>query len=361
MRIELVPMRMRPLARTAYFAARSIKAQVLATARVGGAGPVREPIFIIGCGRSGTTLLGRLFGDHPAVRYLNEPFDFWAAVDPVTDLLQLYRRGAYASLLDASFVTHDAQRRFQRLMAPPRGLTLVEKSPINAVRIGYLDALAPDARFVHIVRDGVDVVRSIEKMAAITSKMAFRAPLNDWWGMDGAKWSALERDGRAAGYYPGEVATLATDAQRGAYEWLLSLHQIDAWRDRLGSRLIEFRYEDLTNDPRGTLKETVSSLGLQCPDTWLERAESRVRPARNWLGKPLPLPGQMCADFNLFQERFDFRGRAIPLSSSLAKREPSFGSLSGFRAALVRLLTGKMSCALLPGLVNQGVPMALAT
>jgi Sulfotransferase family len=320
MRIEVVPIGLRPLARTTYFAARSLKAQLLATARVRGGGLVRDPIFIIGCGRSGTTLLGRLFGAHPMVRYLNEPFDFWAAVDPVTDLLQLYRRGTYSSLMDASSVTPKAQRRFQRLMAPRRGLTLVEKSPINALRIGYLDALAPDARFVHIVRDGLDVVRSIEKMATVRSKMAFRAPLNDWWGVNDAKWPALEQDGRAAGYYPDEVAGLATDRQRGAYEWLLSLHEVDAWRDRLGSRLIEFRYEDLTNDPVGTLKEAAASLALTCPDTWLELAGRQVRPARSWPGKPLALPEGMCGDFNLFQERFDFRGRAVSLRRSL--REP---------------------------------------
>ena len=53
--------------------------------------------------------------------------------------------------------------------------------------------------------------------------MAFRQPLNDWWGVGDAKWASLVHDGRSAGYYPDEVEQLSTDSQRGAYEWLISL------------------------------------------------------------------------------------------------------------------------------------------
>ena len=33
----------------------------------------QNPVFIIGCGRSGTTILGRTLAEHPRVKYLNEP------------------------------------------------------------------------------------------------------------------------------------------------------------------------------------------------------------------------------------------------------------------------------------------------
>ena len=161
---------------------------------------------------------------HPAVRYLYEPYDLWAAIEPATDFVQLYTRGEHHCLLDASSVTDLAQRRFNHLMLPPSGLTLVEKSPINALRIGYLDAIAPEARFVHIVRDGVDVAHSIERLAAVTRRMAFRAPLNEWWGVGDAKWVALERDGREAGYYADELHWLT----RGCPTWRLRVVGIHA-------------------------------------------------------------------------------------------------------------------------------------
>jgi hypothetical protein len=275
----------------------------------------RAPIFIIGCGRSGTTLLGDLFAKHPEISYRYEPYSLWAAVDPITDFLQLYSRGEHHCLLDGSSATARTRLRFRRLMSPPAGLILAEKNPVNALRIDYLESIAPDARFVHIVRDGVDVARSIEKVARITKKLAFRRPLNEWWGVGDAKWAALELDGRKAGYYPEEARELTTDSQRGAYEWLLSLHEVAARRARLGSRLVELRYQDLTEHPEDTLRTVMESLRLTCPSSWLDEAAAQVDPARGeGQGKPLMLPRRMCSDFNSLQKHFQFNGRAVSIS-----------------------------------------------
>jgi Sulfotransferase family len=307
----LTPERIRPLARTAFYLARRARAE--AKARMGSsfAHNCSAPIFIIGCGRSGTTLLGELFAAHPEVNYIYEPYDLWAGVDPVTDFLQLYSRGDYHCLLDASSVTDSTKRRFRRLFATRPDHTLVEKSPINALRISFLDALEPTARFIHIVRDGVDVAFSIERLAMITRKMAFRPPLNEWWGVGDAKWVALERDGKSANYYEDEVGGLVSDAQRGAYEWLVSLREIETWREHLGSRICELRYRDLIDDPRRALYGLADSLGLSCPDSWLEKVTVKVRRAERQRRPALALPVKMCTDFNQFQASFGFEGRAF--------------------------------------------------
>lgn len=307
--------RFRPLARTAFYLLRGAAPRIRARIPASISSDDQAPIFIIGCGRSGTTLLGDLFARHPEISYRYEPYSVWAAVDPITDFLQLYSRGEHRCLLDASSATARAQLRFKRLMSAPAGLTLTEKNPVNALRIDYLESFAPGARFVHLVRDGIDVARSIEKVAGITKKMAFRPPLNEWWGVGDAKWAALELDGRKAGYHREEARQITTDSQRGAYEWLLSLHEIEARRTRLGSRLVQLRYQDLTEYPRETLRTVMDSLGLTCPISWLGEAAARVSPARGGGNrKPLMLPHGMCTDFNRLQQKFQFNGRAVSIS-----------------------------------------------
>ena len=238
-----------------------------------------------------------------------------------TDFVQLYTRGEHHCFLGASSVTDLAQQRFNHLMSPPPGLTLVEKSPINALRISYLDAIASEARFVHIVRDGVDVAHSIERLAAVTRKMAFRAPLNEWWGVGDAKWVALEKDGREAGYYSDELHRLTRDVQRGAYEWLVSMHEVERWRVGLGARFVELRYQDLIAHPRETLEGLVDSVRLSCPQWWLDQAAGKVNRARNPHEGHLALPRQMCARFNEFQASFGFTGRATVENEKTVERQ----------------------------------------
>lgn len=49
--------------------------------------PANPPGFIIGCGRSGTTILGTILEQHPSICYLLEPYHLWAAIDPRTDAM----------------------------------------------------------------------------------------------------------------------------------------------------------------------------------------------------------------------------------------------------------------------------------
>ena len=188
----------------------------------------QPPVFLIGCGRSGTTILGHLLSLHPNVFYFFEPYHLWAAIDPMTDATNFYHRINAHCFMNASHYTKEAQLRFNHLfrskLQNQQSKIIIEKTPINTLRIGYLNALAPQSKFVHIVRDGVDVSSSIAQLATTNSyKIANKPKLNQWWGVENYKWKALSRGGADAGYYPHEVSLLKTHCERGAYEWLVSL------------------------------------------------------------------------------------------------------------------------------------------
>jgi hypothetical protein len=286
----------------------------------GADGPVPAPApmaFVFGCGRSGTTMLGRVFSLHPDICYLREPGYMWAAIERDTDCFNMYDRVQGRCLMDASHVGPESRARFARVMLRTlhrsRRQLLVEKTPINALRIEFLDALAPEAKYVHIVRDGVDICRSIDRVAtANTYKLGDKPTANQWWGVGDSKLEALIRDGSAAGYFPDEAARLQDHLARGAYEWLVTLLEVDRCRELLSDRLHEFTYPDLTADPAGVLERTCRFLGLDAPQTWLDEAAGIVGPARRNDGPDVVLPASMCRTFNALQERFGFTNRAVP-------------------------------------------------
>ncbi len=289
--------------------------------------------FIVGCGRSGTTILARVFRDHPEVCLLHEPWHLWAAVDPRCDITNLYRTIDAAFVMGSECATPEAQARFARLIGTVRrrracARLVIEKTPHDVARIGFLEGLAAEPRYIHIVRSGVDVARSIERIAARSSFPTFaRPPRNRWWGIGGSKWKALARDGAAHGYFPNEVLLLTGDAQKGAYEWLVSLGEADRWRAALGPRLYEFTYPSFTSQPMQALEQICTFLGISCPDAWLAHAVERVHPENRHEGPPLQLPPAMCERFNAYQERYGFAGTAVPASAAKPPAQP--GAMPG--------------------------------
>ena len=47
---------------------------------------IQHPVFILGCMKSGTTILGRTLSCHPQVTYLNEPREIWFSCYPKSDI-----------------------------------------------------------------------------------------------------------------------------------------------------------------------------------------------------------------------------------------------------------------------------------
>ncbi|HLF72706.1 MAG TPA: sulfotransferase, partial [Anaerolineales bacterium] len=146
-------------------------------------------IFIIGCPRSGTTLLQRIVNAHPQIaiipeigwivkRYQNREFvTEEGLVRPglIEDLLEKGGLGRYTrlpmdrqeleELLSASrhrpVAYSDLITAFFDRYGEAQGKALVGNKTVDYVRsISALHELWPQARFVHLIRDGRDVCLS---------------------------------------------------------------------------------------------------------------------------------------------------------------------------------------------------------
>jgi len=121
---------------------------------------IHEPILIIGSPRSGTTLLGNWIGRHPEVAYWEEPRTIWSqgnAWRPNDKLGAENLTPRTARRIDDRFfhfLTESDRSRF------------AEKTPSNCLRLPFIHALYPDARIIHLVRDGRAVVASMRRMLA---------------------------------------------------------------------------------------------------------------------------------------------------------------------------------------------------
>jgi hypothetical protein len=229
--------------------------------------------FVVGSGRSGTTLLRLMLEQHPdlaippesyfpvSMRHREPRYHSSTGFDLdafVTDLLRNVRfqdwglsestvRSALRGVEPIDWA--EAIRRTFALYAEKEGKPRYgDKTPWFIMRITELSLLFAESRFVHLIRDGRDVALSIREMSWGPSRMPALAEF----------WAKRIRVGRTEGA-------------------------------RLGpERYHELRYEDLVEDPASELRRVCAFLDLdfreemlayagRAPDAVLERERDQHR------------------------------------------------------------------------------------
>lgn len=114
-------------------------------------------VFIIGSPRSGTTILGEILDKHNNISQWYEPYFVW----------DRYFRNFPHDERTAEEATPKVQKQiytdFLRYKKKTESNIIVDKSPRNSLKILFIRKIFPQARFIHIVRDGRDVTLSIYK------------------------------------------------------------------------------------------------------------------------------------------------------------------------------------------------------
>ncbi len=235
---------------------------------------IDRPIFVIGTGRSGTTLFFQLLGFHPDLawfstygnyfyrrtwpallsrvrdvpgidrilpleaRYTPKPTESYGILNDVTQNLFTAERR-----LDASDATPEIAERFRsrvlaylRLQGKPR----FANKHTGFARTRFLRAIFPSARFIHVYRDGRAVANSLIRVA--------------WWkDLDSWHWGPMRPD------YAEEYARSGHDRLvLAAISWKTLMDEIeDECRDLAAEALLRVRYDDLVNDLRPALENVL--------------------------------------------------------------------------------------------------------
>ncbi len=248
--------------------------------------PVPDPVFILGLGRSGTTILGTILALHRDVGYLNEPKALWHAALPDDDLIGSYsptpgryRMGPADATPKRIRRLHRAYRAFLRLSGARR---VVDKYPELLFRTGFLEAAFPQARRIVMIRNGNDACQSIRNWSARNGSNEA-----DWWGEGRRKWHLLVEELVAPDRFfaPAldEIRRFERQEDMAAVEWIATMREAGRLRGQRGDKALFVRYEELAARPRRTLSRILDYCNLAPDETMLRYGESVLRP-------PAPYP-----------------------------------------------------------------------
>ncbi|HET6682149.1 MAG TPA: sulfotransferase [Gaiella sp.] len=237
--------------------------------------PTGPPVIVLGVRRSGTTLLRVMLDRNPTLAVPDEsyfvpqlarrhrtPVDPMAFVEDLRRLPTLVEWGlspdALVPRLREDMATGEAIGTVFSAYAAERGKERWgDKTPLYMQHLGLLERLFPDARYVHLIRDGRD--------AALSFLSVPEGLMTEGWG------------------HP-------HDAQGYACQWATEVRAARRLGARVGpDRYLELRYERLVAEPEAVLREVCGFAGLEFDAGMLDyvgRTDSALKAHQQRLNEP---------------------------------------------------------------------------
>lgn len=117
---------------------------------------LKPPIILFGNTRSGTTIVQKVTSTHPDITGWYEPNAIWLYEDP----------GRNHDEFDENDATENTKRyirnQFLKFQKRNGNCIVLEKTPVNILRIPYVRAIFPEATFLFIVRNPFSFISSVE-------------------------------------------------------------------------------------------------------------------------------------------------------------------------------------------------------
>lgn len=255
--------------------------------------------FLIGSPRSGTTILENILNCHDRIAELYEPYYLWE---------RHFDAGA-SDVWDEADLTPVAAGKLRQefsIFAAKQGKPIVlDKSPVHAFNIPIVRAVFPDARWIHIVRDGRDVTLSIRrewekrrrqvadknffslfktakgmldrqpvmrfKLAAIRHELMSTFSLNPYQYLNKSRWKGNIGWGpRFSGWE--DFLDVHPVIAFNAMQWATTVEAAHTyWQGIPRQNRLEIRYETLLTFPEKTISAILEFLGCQPSRAFFDR------------------------------------------------------------------------------------------
>jgi hypothetical protein len=236
--------------------------------------------FVLGTGRCGSSLVHEVLARHPDIGFISNVDDRLAPLGLKGRWNNAIYRHVPGSLTRKGrirFAPSEAYRILARevspvVCAPARDLVAADASPWLADRFrdsfrkraaaqrtpvfshkftgwpraGFIDTVFPQARYIHVIRDGRAVAASMVQMP--------------WWrgyqGPDAWGWGSLPAAYRQEWELSGRSFPVLAGIQ-----WKMLLDAFELARERVDpDRWLDIRYEDFLEDPGSTIETIVAFL-----------------------------------------------------------------------------------------------------
>ena len=243
-----------------------------------------DPVFVVGCSRSGTTITYETLAAAP--QFLSFGWEipqFWDSLHgPLNNGWDSEAAGAEHA---RPRHRHAALRHFYARLGA--GL-VIDKTCINVMRIPYLDALFPQARFVFIQRDGRDNISSMMdgwrhgRTDGDFHLSQFFGPFPEPVAIEGGMftdWAFF----LAPGWRAYNQASLEEVC---AFQWVTANRlALDALGGIPDDRRVHLRYEDLFERPVEMFRSAFEKLDVPFTDELRARC-ANLRPTSVVKGRP---------------------------------------------------------------------------
>lgn len=249
-----------------------------------------EPVIIIGAGRSGTNLLRDILTKLPHV-----------ATWPCDEINYIWRHGNLTYPTDElkptaarPAVKQFIQSKFQQIAKAYGAQYVVEKTCANSLRVGFVNEIIPNAKYIFIVRDGRDVVASALKrwqapldLRYIAAKARY-VPISDipYYGFRylGNRLYRLTSSEKRLAFWGPKFEGMDTILQQEAlpvvcaHQWRRCVERSEEDFQYIdATRILCMRYEDLVTEFHATIRKVSDFIDINVSTEQTSQLAQKVR------------------------------------------------------------------------------------